>query len=86
MPTPTSIAFVGLGAMGAPMAENLVRKQFRVTGFDMREAAREALVAAFEASYVDRVLAKHSGNVTRAAEAAGVARRYMHLLKARVRP
>ena len=42
----SSIAFVGLGAMGAPMAENLVRKQFRVTGFDMREAAREALVAA----------------------------------------
>ena len=42
----TSIAFIGLGAMGAPMAENLVKKQFRVTGFDMREAAREALVAA----------------------------------------
>lgn len=45
MSTP-SIAFVGLGAMGAPMAENLVRRQFRVTGFDMRESAREALVAA----------------------------------------
>lgn len=45
MTTP-SIAFVGLGAMGAPMAENLVRRQFRVTGFDMRESAREALVAA----------------------------------------
>lgn len=45
MTTP-SIAFVGLGAMGAPMAENLVKRQFRVTGFDMRESAREALVAA----------------------------------------
>ncbi len=43
---PTSIAFVGLGAMGAPMAENLVKRQFRVTGFDMRDSAREALVAA----------------------------------------
>ncbi len=42
----STIAFVGLGAMGAPMAENLVKKQFQVTGFDMREAAREALVAA----------------------------------------
>ena len=42
----TSIAFVGLGAMGAPMAENLVKRQFRVTGFDMRESARTALVAA----------------------------------------
>jgi 3-hydroxyisobutyrate dehydrogenase len=47
MPTTTkSIAFIGLGAMGAPMAENLVRRQFRVTGFDMRESAREALAAA----------------------------------------
>ena len=42
----TSIAFVGLGAMGAPMAENLVKRQFRVTGFDMRESARTALMAA----------------------------------------
>lgn len=40
-----SVAFIGLGAMGAPMAENLVKRQFRVTGFDMRESARERLVA-----------------------------------------
>lgn len=44
--SPNSIAFIGLGAMGAPMAENLVKRQFRVTGFDMRASAREALVAA----------------------------------------
>jgi putative dehydrogenase len=42
----TSIAFIGLGAMGAPMAENLVKRQFHVTGFDMRESARAALVTA----------------------------------------
>jgi 3-hydroxyisobutyrate dehydrogenase len=41
-----SIAFIGLGAMGAPMAENLVKRQFRVIGFDMRREAREALVNA----------------------------------------
>jgi L-threonate 2-dehydrogenase len=41
-----NIAFVGLGAMGAPMAGNLVRHQFHVTGFDMRESARDVLVAA----------------------------------------
>lgn len=41
-----SIAFVGLGAMGAAMAHNLVSKQFRVTGFDMRREAVEKLVAA----------------------------------------
>lgn len=40
-----SVAFVGLGAMGAPMAENLVKRQYRVTGFDMRESARVALAA-----------------------------------------
>ncbi|WP_236846811.1 NAD(P)-dependent oxidoreductase [Bosea sp. Tri-49] len=32
--------------MGAPMAENLVKRQFHVTGFDMKEGARAALVAA----------------------------------------
>jgi L-threonate 2-dehydrogenase len=40
-----SIAFIGLGAMGLPMAANLARRQFRVTGFDMRETARAALEA-----------------------------------------
>jgi 3-hydroxyisobutyrate dehydrogenase len=42
----STIAFIGLGAMGAPMAENLVKRQFRVRGFDMREGARTALAAA----------------------------------------
>lgn len=37
------IGFVGLGAMGLPMAENLVRKQFHVTGFDMKKEALAAL-------------------------------------------
>jgi putative dehydrogenase len=40
------IGFVGLGAMGLPMAENLLRKQFHVTGFDMKEEALAALVKA----------------------------------------
>jgi 3-hydroxyisobutyrate dehydrogenase len=38
MPT-RSIAFVGLGAMGGAMAETLIKKQFRVTGYDMRPEA-----------------------------------------------
>lgn len=42
----STVAFIGLGAMGAPMAENLVKRQFRVRGFDMREAARQALESA----------------------------------------
>ncbi|HRJ69804.1 MAG TPA: NAD(P)-binding domain-containing protein, partial [Beijerinckiaceae bacterium] len=30
-----SIAFVGLGAMGLPMADNLLKRQHKVRGFDM---------------------------------------------------
>ena len=41
----TTVGFVGLGAMGLPMAINLVRRQFRVRGFDMRAQAGEALAA-----------------------------------------
>lgn len=40
------IGFIGLGAMGSPMAAQLVRRGFAVTGFDLREPARAALVAA----------------------------------------
>ncbi len=38
MPT-RNIAFVGLGAMGGAMAQTLLEKQFRVTGYDMRPEA-----------------------------------------------
>lgn len=34
-----TVAFVGLGAMGLPMAQNLVKKQLRVVGFDVRPEA-----------------------------------------------
>jgi L-threonate 2-dehydrogenase len=40
------IAFVGLGAMGLPMAINLARKQMRVVGYDRRADAMKALEAA----------------------------------------
>lgn len=40
-----TIAFIGLGAMGAPMAANLVARQYRVVGFDTRAEAMAALVA-----------------------------------------
>jgi L-threonate 2-dehydrogenase len=41
---PATIAFVGLGAMGAEMAENLVSKQWRVVGYDIRREAIDRLV------------------------------------------
>jgi DNA-binding NtrC family response regulator len=47
--------------------------------------AREAVVQEFERRYVERVLARHGGNVVRAAEASGIARRYFQILKARYR-
>jgi L-threonate 2-dehydrogenase len=39
----TRVAFVGLGAMGLPMAANLVGRGFAVTGFDLNAAALDAL-------------------------------------------
>jgi DNA-binding NtrC family response regulator len=48
--------------------------------------AREAVVSEFERRYVERVLARHGGNVARAAEASGIARRYFQILHARHKP
>ena len=44
MPQSTRIGFIGLGAMGAGMAANLLRAGFAVTGFDLRQAALDQLV------------------------------------------
>jgi L-threonate 2-dehydrogenase len=40
------IGFIGLGAMGSPMAANLVKSGHAVRGFDVRPAAVQALVQA----------------------------------------
>ena len=45
MPDKDGVAFLGLGHMGGPMAVNLVRAGYRVTGFDVVPAAREAAQA-----------------------------------------
>lgn len=42
----TKLGFIGLGAMGAPMARNLVARGFTVRGYDTRASAMETLVAA----------------------------------------
>jgi 3-hydroxyisobutyrate dehydrogenase len=42
----TSIAFIGLGNMGGPMAANLVKAGQTVSGFDLVEASRDAAMAA----------------------------------------
>lgn len=38
----TTIAFVGLGAMGLPMADNLIKRQHKVRGFDFKAEALAA--------------------------------------------
>jgi hypothetical protein len=45
--------------------------------------ARQRVIEDFERAYVEDVLAKHGGNVVRAASASGIARRYFYILKAR---
>lgn len=47
--------------------------------------ARERVVKAFERRYVERMLARHHGNVTQAARASGVAHRYFQLIRARLK-
>ena len=54
----TSIAFIGLGNMGGPMAANLVKAGHKVTGFDLVEASRAQAKAdgvAIAATAVDAV-------------------------------
>ena len=41
-----AVGFIGLGAMGKPMARNLAKRGFSVRGFDLRTEALEALVQA----------------------------------------
>ena len=41
-----TVGFIGLGAMGLPMATALLARKFAVQGYDIRTQAREALAAA----------------------------------------
>ena len=40
----TSVAFIGLGNMGNPMAMNLLKKGYPMTGFDLNAAAAKNLI------------------------------------------
>ncbi|MBX5088180.1 NAD(P)-dependent oxidoreductase [Rhizobium lentis] len=42
----TRVAFIGLGAMGQPMAQHLVSAGFEVVGFDLSQDARQTLAKA----------------------------------------
>jgi DNA-binding NtrC family response regulator len=56
----------------------------RILALDLPIArAREMIVEIFERRYLERVLAQHGANVTRAAAASGIARRHFYRLLAR---
>jgi two-component system, NtrC family, response regulator HydG len=46
--------------------------------------ARQRVLLAFERAFVDHALATHGGNVTRAAAASGIGRRYLNMIRARL--
>ena len=41
----TKVGFIGLGNMGMPMAQNLLKAAYEVTGFDLNVQATELLAA-----------------------------------------
>ena len=45
-PDSRNVAFIGLGNMGTPMSRRLIEAGYRVSGFDLSEAAREQLTLA----------------------------------------
>ncbi|MGD0529446.1 MAG: sigma 54-interacting transcriptional regulator, partial [Polyangiaceae bacterium] len=47
--------------------------------------ARQRVIEEFERRYIDRVLERHGGSVTKAATASGIAKRYFQRLKSRAR-
>ncbi len=70
-----------LGAGGAGEPGDAVE---RILALDLSlPLSRQKLVDEFEARYLERVLKKHGGHVTRAAEASGIAKRYFQQLRAR---
>ncbi len=64
-----------------PAAEDFLDRVV-ASGFPFSRA-REEVLAELEQRYVTRILAEHGGDVTRAAAAAGVGKRYFQLLRAR---
>lgn len=59
----THIGFVGLGNMGLPMAQNLIKAGFRVTGFDLAAAAVDKLTAAGGAAAGDAAAAVKNADI-----------------------
>lgn len=69
----------GQGARGADFLDRVL---------DMKLAmphARQKVIEEFEQRYVTRAIAEHGGNVSRAAAASGLTRRYFHMLRSKMK-
>jgi DNA-binding NtrC family response regulator len=88
------IALGDLAELAPPTGDSSIAIRPTATGADPIAAilaedlplaeARQRVVDQLERRYIERVLEAHDGNVTRAAAAAGVARRHFHRLKAKL--
>jgi two-component system, NtrC family, response regulator HydG len=76
-PTPAAAPDARLGHGGGDVIAGILR-----LGLPLAEA-RQRLIDHFEERYLEHVLEQHGGNVTRAAAAAGVARRHLQRLRAK---
>jgi two-component system response regulator HydG len=74
----------GPGARGEPSSVADIAAQVIGEGMPLARA-RQHVIDAFEAAYLEAMLARHGGVVTRAAAAAGVARRHFQRRRARTR-
>jgi DNA-binding NtrC family response regulator len=73
----------GAGAAGAAGGRGI---DFLDRVLDMNLAmphARQRVVEEFEQRYVERAVAQHGGNISRAAAASGLTRRYFHMLRSK---
>ncbi|WP_417662349.1 NAD(P)-dependent oxidoreductase [Pseudomonas sp.] len=59
----STIAFAGLGAMGSPMAKNLIAAGHRVRGIDLNQAALASLIAAGAEPAADAAAAVRSADI-----------------------
>ncbi len=76
-----ALAFTPRGEGGAEAQDDLTG---RLLTMDLSlQQARAVLVADFERKYTEAALKRHGGNVTRAAAASGLTRRYFHMLRAK---
>lgn len=74
-------AFENVAFARAPIGADLFEQ---VLGMDLAMShARQIVVDEFEQRYVNHALERHGGNVSRAAAASGLTRRYFHMLRAK---